>query len=79
MRRVSITVAEETLDDKGRRTRPVSELDRPVHKLVLLLPQDAVTRESPSRSLLQVLNRTLHLAFKFVIIIAVEQFFVLYV
>ena len=56
MRSVSITVAEQTLDDKGRRTRPVSELDHPVHKLVLLLPQDAVTRESSSRSLLQMMQ-----------------------
>ena len=41
VRSVRIVIADPTLDGKGRRTRPVSELDRPVQKLVLLLTQDS--------------------------------------
>lgn len=38
VRKVQIAVAMETLDDKGRQTKPTVKLERPVHKLILLLP-----------------------------------------
>jgi hypothetical protein len=33
-------MADSTLDSRGRRKRPISYLDRPVHKLVLLLSNE---------------------------------------
>ena len=40
VRKVKLAMADSTLDNKGRRKRPVSYLDRPVHKLVLLLANE---------------------------------------
>lgn len=40
VRKVKIALADSTLDDQGRRKRPISYLDRPVQKLVLLLSRD---------------------------------------
>ena len=40
IRKVSIAVANNTLDDTGRRTRPTIYLERPVQKLILLVPRD---------------------------------------
>lgn len=37
IRKVKIMMADGTLDDKGKRRKSPSLLDRPVHKLVLLL------------------------------------------
>ena len=52
IRRVSIAVAANTLEDTGRRTRPTIYLERPVQKLILLVPRDVQkTEESPPRSL----------------------------
>ena len=40
VRKVKLAMADSTLDDKGRRKRPIVYLDRPVQKLVLLLSSD---------------------------------------
>ena len=49
VRKVKIALADSTLDDEGR--RPISYLDRPVQKLVLLLSRDEYEdRESLTRS-----------------------------
>lgn len=40
VRKVKILKADGELDNKGRRQKPPSLLDRPIHKLVLLLPCD---------------------------------------
>lgn len=40
IRKVSIAVANNTLDDTGRRTRPTIYLERPAQKLILLVPRD---------------------------------------
>ena len=37
VRSVKLAIAQKTLDAKGRRTQPVTWLERPIHKLVLLL------------------------------------------
>ena len=37
VRKVKIPVADKGLDNKGRRSKAVSYLERPIHKLVLLL------------------------------------------
>ena len=37
VRKVKLLVGDSSLDDKGRRVNSSTELDRPVHKLVLLL------------------------------------------
>jgi hypothetical protein len=52
VRKVKIALADSTLDDQGRRKRPISYLDRPVQKFVLLLSRDeyedrAVRDEAP--------------------------------
>ena len=36
VRKVKLAMADSTIDDKGRRKKPISFLERPVHKLVLL-------------------------------------------
>lgn len=47
-RKVRIAVADDSVDDKGRPTRPVAYLDRPIQKLILLLPADlSEDREIP--------------------------------
>jgi len=43
-RKVILAVGTRLLDNHGRRTHEVQHLERPVHKLVLILPQD---REFP--------------------------------
>ena len=40
VRKVKLAMADSTLDSRGRRKRPISYLDRPVHKLVLLLSNE---------------------------------------
>lgn len=40
VRKVRIAVADDSLDNKGRRTRAVAFLERPIQKLILLLPAD---------------------------------------
>ena len=40
VRKVKLAMADSTLDDKGRRKRPIAYLERPVQKLVLLLSSD---------------------------------------
>ena len=40
VRKVKLAMADSTLDNKGRRRRPVSHLVRPVHKLVLPLANE---------------------------------------
>ena len=50
IRKVKILIADETLDGKGKRIKSPSLLDRPVHKLVLLLsvddPNTVITQET---------------------------------
>lgn len=41
VRKVRIAVADHSLDNKGRRTRAVVFLERPIQKLILLLPADS--------------------------------------
>ena len=41
VRTVQVVLGDATLSHEGRRTAPVKCLDRPVHKLILLLPSDA--------------------------------------
>lgn len=36
VRTTKVTVADSSLNNKGRRTKPATFLERPVHKLVLL-------------------------------------------
>ena len=56
VRKVRIVLADDTSDDQGRSIRPVSYLDRPVHKLVLLLSRDKYEDQGfPTRS--HALNR----------------------
>ena len=45
VRKVRLLMADGNLDDSGKRQRPPSCLDRPVHKLVLLLTADEVFQE----------------------------------
>ncbi|XP_072170025.1 uncharacterized protein [Diadema setosum] len=40
IRKVKVLMADGLLDNEGKRQRPPSELERPVHKLVLLLPAE---------------------------------------
>ncbi|XP_071482161.1 uncharacterized protein [Diadema antillarum] len=40
VRKVKVAMGEQNLNGLGRRTTPCSYLDRPVHKLVLLVPQE---------------------------------------
>ena len=40
VRKVKLVVGDGTLDDKGRRVKHISYLERPVQKLVLLVPSD---------------------------------------
>ena len=40
VRKVKVAMADSTLDDKGRRQKPISYLEQPVHKLVLLLANE---------------------------------------
>ncbi|CAB4023470.1 uncharacterized protein LOC113666921, partial [Paramuricea clavata] len=47
VRKVKLAMADSTLDSRGRRKRPISYLNRPVHKLVLLLSYYMV-QEEPS-------------------------------
>ncbi len=42
VRTVQVTIGDPSLAAKGQRTRPVRRLDRPIHKLILLLPSNAV-------------------------------------
>ena len=44
VRKVVLAMGTRLLDNHGRRTQDVQHLERPVHKLVLILPQD---REFP--------------------------------
>ena len=47
-RKVRIAVADDSVDNKGRPIRPVAYLDRPIQKLILLLPADlSEDREIP--------------------------------
>ena len=41
VRKVRIAVADDSLDKEGRRTRAVTFLERPIQKLILLLPADS--------------------------------------
>ena len=51
VRRVILAVGTRLLDNQGRRTHEVQRLERPVHKLVLILPQDReFPVEEPSES-----------------------------
>ena len=43
MRKVKLAVGDASLDDKGHRVKHISYLERPVQKLVLLVPTDDVT------------------------------------
>ena len=45
VRKVRLLMADGNLDDSGKRQRPPSYLDRPIHKLVLLLTADEVFQE----------------------------------
>ena len=45
VRKVKLLMADEDLDDCGKRQSPPSYLDRPIHKLVLLLTTDEVAGE----------------------------------
>jgi len=40
MRKVKLAVRDASLDDKGRRVKHISYLERPVQKLVLLVPSN---------------------------------------
>ena len=40
VRKVQILRSDQNLDSQGKRKRPTTYLDRPVHKLVLLLSQE---------------------------------------
>ena len=40
VRKVKLLVADSSLDRRGKRSKPPAYLDRPVHKLVLLVPGD---------------------------------------
>ena len=40
VRKVILAIGKHHLDSKGRRTQEIQRLERPVHKLVLILPQD---------------------------------------
>ena len=40
VRKVKLLMADGALDHKGKRLRPPSYLDRPIHKLVVLLPAE---------------------------------------
>ena len=61
VRKVKLAVGDASLSNKGQRTKPVSYLERPCQKLVLLVPNDdtdeermkclARTGDSPLRSL----------------------------
>ena len=42
VRKVKVAVGDAALDDKGRRVKHISYLERPVHKLVLLVPSNDV-------------------------------------
>ena len=51
VRKVILAVGTRLLDNQGRRTHEVQRLERPVHKLVLILPQDReFPVEEPSES-----------------------------
>ena len=41
VRKVQIVLATDTLDDRGRQTKPAVHLERPIHKLVLLVPNNS--------------------------------------
>ena len=45
VRKVRLLMADGNLDDSGKHQRPPSYLDRPIHKLVLLLTADEVFQE----------------------------------
>ena len=40
IRKVKLVLGDSKLDDGGKRKGPVHELERPIHKLVLLLPRE---------------------------------------
>ena len=40
IRSVQLAIADHSLDEKGKRTRPISFLERPIHKLVMLLEKE---------------------------------------
>ncbi|XP_014672735.1 PREDICTED: uncharacterized protein LOC106813181 [Priapulus caudatus] len=40
VREVRLAVGDPRIDNKGKRAGPISELERPIHKLVLLLPKE---------------------------------------
>lgn len=52
VRKVHLAVGDRYLSSNGKRTRPVSFLERPIHKLVLLVPstRNIEDRVSPTRS-----------------------------
>ena len=45
VRKAKLAVGDGTLDDKGRRVKHISYLERPVQKLVLLVPRDENRRD----------------------------------
>ena len=45
VRKVRLLTADGNLDDSGKRQRPPSYLDRPIHNLVLLMTADEVFQE----------------------------------
>ena len=49
VRKAKLAVGDVTLDGKGRRVKNISYLERPVHKLVLLVPSEnrGVPTEEP--------------------------------
>jgi len=44
VRKVKLAVGNPQLTQDGKRTKPLSTLERPIHNLVLVLPQDADER-----------------------------------
>lgn len=42
IRKVRVVIATDSLDDSSRPTKPVVHLERPVQKVILLLPRDRV-------------------------------------
>ena len=48
VRSVKLTIGDRTLDKCGRRNGPLSEIERPIHKLVLVIESDSGTGEIPT-------------------------------
>lgn len=45
VRSIKLTVGDRTLDKRGRRNGLLSEIERPIHKLVLLIEDESETRK----------------------------------